>query len=63
MILLAAPLFDDHPGFGCAIKPPGISKILPKGSMKTFVSSILPELTVGNATGAEASFFKNVVLK
>lgn len=54
MILLAAPIFADHVGFGYTVEPTGTSKSLSKGSIKAFVASILPELTAGKATGADA---------
>jgi hypothetical protein len=62
MIILAAAIFDDYAGVCYAVKPPGISKILPKGSIKTFVASILPEAYRAMRLGLMSWFFKNVAM-
>ena len=54
MIVLPAPICDDHAGFGYEVELFGISTFLLKGCNKSFVSSILPELTVDKANGADA---------
>ena len=50
LIILAAPRFDDHAGFGHAVKALGIETFPPQGSIETFVAPILPRLPGSNST-------------
>jgi len=54
VVILPAPIFDDHPRFRQAMKPLSISTFSPKGPIKTLIAAILPGLAGGNATRPDA---------